>query len=338
MTPPASVYTDIAAEYRAATAAVAVHDASREGRLKATGADALDLLNRMSTNLVLGLKPGQGAPTVLTTDRGRILDTIGVVNLRDYILLLTSPGQQQPVMQWLDRYTIMEDLTVEDITAQTATLRVLGPQAPDKLGEVCGVSLGQLPPFHALEATIGGNRAQVINRPLGELPSFDLILASDAAAAVWQCLRDAGVTPAGQQAYEAVRVRCAVPAHGREMGEAYNPLEAGLIGSIDFHKGCYIGQEVIARLDTYHKVQKHLVMLHFSPDSAPSEGASLVHNGQAVGAVTSVAKVPPSGEVIGLGYVRAASARVGTCLELQEPASGAAEITQLPQLFGPGET
>jgi tRNA-modifying protein YgfZ len=337
MTPAASVYTDVAAEYRAATQAAAVYDASPEGRLKAAGADALDLLNRMSTNLVLGLETGQGAPTVLTTDRGRILDAIGVVNLGDYVLLLTSAGQQQPVIAWLDRYTIMEDLTVEDITAGTALLRVLGPAASARLEEACGASPAHLAPYHALAARLGEAQVQVINRPLGDLPSFDLFMAAEAAPGVWQRLVDGGVAPAGAQAYEAVRVQHAVPQYGREMGEAYNPLEAGLIGSINFHKGCYIGQEVIARLDTYQKVQKRLAMLRFAPDATPVEGASLEHDGQMVGTVTSVAKVPGTDGPVGLGYVRSASAQVGTRLDLKEPARGTAEIIRLPQLFGPGE-
>ena len=127
------VYTDAASEYRAATESAAVHDASYFGRLKATGEDALDLINRLSTNQVLGLQPGQGAPTVLTTDRGRILDLIGVVNTGNYALLLTSPGEQQPVIDWLDKYTIMEDLVVEDITSETTMLSVVGPDCRKRL-------------------------------------------------------------------------------------------------------------------------------------------------------------------------------------------------------------
>lgn len=336
MTTPASVYTDTASEYRAATEASAVHDTSQVGRLKATGDDALDLLNRMSTNEVLNLEPGQGAPTILTTDRGRILDLIGVVNLGDYVLLLTSPGEQQSVIDWLDKYTIMEDLTVEDITTETAMLTVFGPTSQSTL-EAAGLQLGQLPPYHTMSCTIAGHEVQVIHRPQGDLSSFDLVLSPEAVPDVWQHLTESGITPVGTQAYEAARVAHAIPEYGREMGDAYNPLEVGLIGSIDFHKGCYIGQEVIARLDTYQKVQKRLVMLRFSDEAQVSEGASLLYEGQEMGAVTSVSKTPTTGEVIGLGYVRTASATVGARLDLADPASGWAEISDLPQLFGPGE-
>jgi len=331
------VYTDISSEYRAATEAAAVHDVSYIGRLKATGADTLDLLNRMSTNLILGLEPGQGAPTILTTDRGRILDLLGVVNTGEYTLLLTSPGQQQHVIEWLDKYTIMEDLTVTDITSETVMLTVFGPHSQARLKEATGVVLDQLPPYHTLLGNIAGCAARIIHRPLGELPAFDLVLPPEAAPAVWQHLTESGITPAGLEAYEAARVRCAVPLYGHEMGDAYNPLEAGLIGSVNFHKGCYIGQEVIARLDTYQKVQKRLVMLRLDPEAAVSEGASLERDGQPVGSITSLARIPTTGQLIGLGYVRTASAAIGNRLELTAPARGWAEIEALPQLFGPGE-
>ena len=331
-------YAGVATEYQAATEGVAVHEASYVGRLKATGLDVLDLLNRMSTNEVLSLQPGQGAPTILTTDRGRILDLIRVVNTGDYILLITSPGTQRTVIDWLDKYTILEDITVEDFTAATTMISVFGPGSQSALESASGVELAMLPALHTLLGSIGGHQVRLIRRHLGELPSFDLVLAPDAAATVWQLLVESGITPVGMEAYEAVRVQYAVPSYGREMGEPYNPLEAGLIGSIDFAKGCYIGQEVIARLDTYNKVQKHLAMLRFPPESAVSESIALCHGGRSVGVATSVVKIPTTGQVIGLGYVRKEVASVGTRLELEDVSGGWAEIEALPQLFGPGQS
>jgi folate-binding protein YgfZ len=139
----------------------------------------------------------------------------------------------------------------------------------------------------------------------------------------------------GEEALEAVRLSYAVPAYGHELGESYNPLEAGLIGSIDFAKGCYIGQEVIARLDTYQKIQKHLVRLEFSADATVSEGDTLNDDGHDVGKVTSVTKLPNGLGLVGMAYVRKASASPGNVLELADPSSGQAEITALPHLFGP---
>ena len=353
------VYTDAASEYRAATEGAALHDNSYTGRLKASGDDALDLLNRLSTNLVVNLSSGRGAPTILTTDRGRIIDLLGVVNTGEYTLLLTSPDSQQRVIDWLDKYTIMEDLTVTDLTPETALLTVCGPQSEAALNSVLqieptgeegadGADLASLQPYSGLSATVGGNDTDtdsdtdthpvmLIRRPLGELPAFDLVMTPQAAPVVWQRLAAAGVTPIGQEAFEAVQVRHAVPRYGRELGDAFNPLEAGLIGSVDFAKGCYIGQEVIARLDTYEKVQRYLVRLRFSAGAVVSEGAVLEQEGRNVGQVTSLSVIPTTGELLGLGYIRTAAAQSGAQLTLSAPAQGSAEIADLPQFFGPGE-
>ena len=332
-----TAYSDVAAEYLAATSGTAVYDASYTGRLKATGEDALDLLNRLSTNKVIDLQPGEGTPTILTTDRGRILDLITVLNAGDHLLLLTSPGTQEPVIQWLDKYTIMEDLTVEDVSAFTAMLAVWGPGALASLETAVGSSLAELPLYHSAEHPLGGASVRVVSTRIAALPGCYVITSSQAAPAVWQSIVDAGAKPIGTAAYEAARISYSLPVYGSEMGDDYNPLEAGLIGSIDFAKGCYIGQEVIARLDTYRKVQKYLVKLAFETGASVSPGATLKQEGQVVGKVTSVATIPTTNDLIGLAYVRTKAAVQGARLELEPPATGWAEIQDLPQLFGPGD-
>ena len=344
--PTAAVYSDppgADAEYRAITEGAGLHDSSDTGRLKATGEDALDLINRLSTNGIVNLAPGQGAPTILTTDRGRILDLLGVVNTGEYVLLITSPGCQQAVIDWLDKYTIMEDLAVEDISGETAAFTLCGPASAASLAEVIGpeVAAGDLEgmgPYAALDGFIADHRALVTRRPLGDMVAFDVVVDAGSAEQVWEALAAAGATPVGADAFNAALVQNAVPRHGHEMSDAYNPLEAGLIGSVDFAKGCYIGQEVIARLDTYKKVQRYLVRLRFSEDAIVEEGAGLESaEGGRVGQVTSLATIPSTGQVVGLGYVRTARANPGERLSLVTPSSGTAEIVDLPQLFGPGE-
>ena len=198
-----AVYSDFASEYEAATNAVGVHDASYMGRLKATGEDGLDLLNRMSTNKVVDLAAGEGAVTVLTTDRGRIVDVLGVLNQGDYVLLLTSPGQQQSVIDHLDKYTIMEDLTVEDVTSETVMLALLGPDAGKLLGLTS--SAGPQDSLTIQSVRVGGYNALAVAQPLGVLPRYWLMAAPDAAAGLWHHLTANGATPIGATAMDAVR-------------------------------------------------------------------------------------------------------------------------------------
>ena len=322
-----------AAEFQAATERAAVYP-NDAGRLRLTGADARDLLNRLSTNLVdPASEPGEVAVTVLTSDRGRIVDLVYVIHCGDHQLMLTSPGQQQTVIDFLDKYTIMEDLEVEDVTDSTAMLTLTGPDAADILTRT------------------SHENALVVETPTDpddpeRPPTYHLLLDdADAASRITADLETAGAVSVSSATAEILRVAQGRPAHGSEMSDTYNPLEAGLIGAIDFHKGCYIGQEVIARLDTYHKVQKYLVSLSFDADPSQASdlpGARLVNDdGAAMGLVTSATVVPGAdgdAGVIGLGYVRTAAVQVGGALRVaaegEEDGGITARITAQPLLFG----
>ena len=330
------VYSAFASEYTAATTNVGIHDASYMGRLKATGEDGLDLLNRMSTNKMVDLAAGEGAATVLTTDRGRIIDVLGVVNQGEHLILLTSPGRQQVVIDWLDKYTIMEDLIIEDKSSETTMLAIIGPDSAKLLDLTNTAELPQ-DSLTIQPIQLGGSDALVVNQPMGTLPRFWLIIDQNTAPVVWQHLTDGGATPVGATAMEAVRVNYGVPEFGSELGEPFNPLEAGLIGSIDFTKGCYIGQEVIARLDSYKKIQKFLVSLSFSADTSVYPGDELLQDGQTVGTVTSIASEATGGILKGLGYVKTAMAIVGTRLDIRGLENGSAEILNIAQAYGPAK-
>ena len=336
---PAAAYTNPAGEYRAATEGAAVYDNSCAGRLRAEGVDALDLLNRLSTNRVDNLAAGRGAPTILTTDRGRILDLLGVVNLGEYALLLTGAGKQRAVIDWLDKYTIMEELTVADITGETAMFTLCGPHCLAALAALMPAAVdgwAEMEPYAAVAATVAGQETVLIRRQLGDLAAWDLVTDAAGGPAVGAALTAAGLTPVGQGAWDALMVSYAIPRCGRELGDGFNPLEAGLIGAVDFAKGCYIGQEVIARLDTYNKVQRYLAQLRFPEDAAVTEGAVLESGGRNVGRVTSLATIPTTGERLALAYIRTAQAKPGARLELASPAQGYGEVVRLPLLFGDG--
>jgi hypothetical protein len=182
---------------------------------------------------------------------------------------------------------------------------------------------------------LGGVDVLAVEQPLGTLSRYWLITSPDDAAGLWQHLTEAGAVPLGATAMDAARVNFSVPEFGPELGEPYNPLEAGLIGSVDFTKGCYIGQEVIARLDSYKKVQKYLVSLIFDATAAVSPGDELLQEEKPVGTVTSVAPEPSDGVLKGLGYVKAAAAIPGANLELAGSEKGSAEILSLAQPYGP---
>ena len=328
-------YGDAVAEYAAAKETAAVHNASYVGRIKATGADVLDLLNRLSTNAVDTLAPGQGAPTILTTDRGRVFDLIFVANRGDYVLLLTSANMAKDVMEWIDKYTFVEDVTLEDITALTAMVSIIGPGASDLLGRVTGIGHSHMEPYGSASVSLGGIEVLLLRHDLAHLSRFELVVPQEQGEGVWRHLVGAGAIPVGLEAYQALRVELGIPLHGMELDESYNPLEAGLDGAISFAKGCYIGQEVIARLDTYRKVQRMLVSLSFTAAVDASPGTKLVRDGREVGSITSVERLPATGELVGLGYVRREAAETGMALSLVGFDGATATVMSLSQSLGP---
>lgn len=301
---PTARHSDSLSEYKAALDGAAIYAASHFGRLRVTGKDALDLLNRLTTNRVDQLPAGQSAMTVLVDERARILDLLAIANLGGELLVLTSPGASHQVIQWLDRYTFGEEIAVQDVTNATAMLSLLGPEAPAILARITGVDTKSVAPNAALRLSLAGVPASLVRRSEPALASLDIVTQGDDSPKVWRALKSAGATPIGEEAWQALRVERGVPLHGHELTDTYNPLEAGLVACVSFNKGCYVGQEVIARLDTYKKLQRRLARLRFPPGTVVAEGDALEVNGRRVGAVTSVAQRPTDGAVLALGYVR----------------------------------
>ena len=333
----ASVFSDAREEYRAATERVALVDRSRHGRLVARGADTLDLLNRLSTNKLDDLPVGRGAGTVLTTAKGRIVDWLTVLHPDQAVVLLTSPGRQEAVAEWIDLYTFDEDTTLEDVSDATALLGVVGPAAGRAVEQALGVR-AHLDLYDCLAVDWRSSTLTVARTDPTGGPGYDVIVPESAAAELWRALMEAGapegITPLGEEAFEALRVTSGVPRWGRELGEQRNPLEAGLEGSISWTKGCYTGQEVVARLQTYHKVQRYLVGLALGADGlSVRPGAALVADGKTVGTVTSVAVSPPAAEAAALGYVRTAYVQEGGEVAVEvEGGSARARIVRIPEL------
>ncbi|MBM3947943.1 MAG: aminomethyl transferase family protein [SAR202 cluster bacterium] len=300
--------TSTAEEYEALTKGAALLDRSAVGRLRLDGKDALDLLNRLSTNQLLDLALGQGRPTVLTSNKGRIIDLLTVFRLEGYLLVLTSAEARQKVAEHINFYTFGEDVHVEDVTDSTSMLSVCGPLASES-PPLASVELNL---YESASADIQGVTTTVLRTDSLDLPGYDLIVPLEHEAQPWEYLEVAGVPHVSGRVVETVRIMRGIPVHGHELGEDFNPLEAGLKPFISFTKGCYVGQEVVARLNTYQKAQRRLVGLKWGTDAPVKAGAELKLDGQVVGVLTSFARLP-TGLIInvGLGYVKKSVPRSG---------------------------
>ena len=294
-------------EYAAATLGVGIVDRSYLGRLEITGGDAIDLLDRLSTNNLADLEQNGTMGTVLTTNKGRVIDLLFVNRREDGLLVLTGPTTRTRVLEWIDFYTIMEDVTSRDATEETAMLSLIGEKAADALPDSARrLSLNASTGVH-----IEGVDALVMRSDFAGVLGYDIVVALADAPTVWSSLVEAGALPVGSQTVDLIRIERGVPVAVRDFGEDYNPLEANLLDFISFSKGCYIGQEVVARLNTYDKVQKRLMGLSWASENEVDPGAELYADDKKVGVLTSAAKSRRLSSGIGLGYVRKAQAEAG---------------------------
>lgn len=316
------VYENIKMEYLSAKGTVAVMDRSHHGRLRVTGARRIDLLHRLTTNDLRPLAAGQGARTVLLTDKGRIIDDLRLYVTGEHLMMVTSPGNQTRVKEAIEKLRFRDDVALEDVTGGTAMISLYGPQAAHLLEALTRAhGLDALPLHHHAAVTAAGAGMMAVRTEGLTGGGFDLIGPADPAPAVWSALLEIGASygasPLAEEAWEMLRIEAGAPRFGRELTGEYNPLEARLDAAISWTKGCYVGQEVIARLDSRHKLSKLLVGLWLEPGPVPEAGSPIEmpdRPGAIAGRLTSVAPSLDFRRVIALGYVRIDSAAPGTRL------------------------
>jgi folate-binding protein YgfZ len=294
----------------AAEGACAVADRSDLSRLIATGPDLLGLLHRLSTGDVKDLRPGEGRETVVTNAKGRMVAHLSVHHLGDDgVLLVAGPEAPPRVLAHLQKFTFAEKTGLADVTAATFAFALLGPRWA-RAARAAGIP--DLAPYGSAACTLAGIRIHAARTNGFDAEGVLLIGPRDDAGTVHVALVAAASSEGGgaieADALEAWRILRGLPASGHELTEEHNPLEAGLRGAISFTKGCYVGQEVIARLNTYGKVSRALVRLELEPDApVPAPGAAVLHDGSAIGAVTSAIRPPGRSAPVVLAYVKSRS-------------------------------
>jgi folate-binding protein YgfZ len=313
---------DLDAQYRGAVEGAAFAERPDVGRLLFSGKDAADLLHRLSTNAVKALREGQGTATVFTTNKGRILDLVTLHRLPAGFLAHVAAERVRPLADWIERYTFREEVRAEDLGATHRTGSIVGPRAAQVATRLAGAAAGSLA-LHALATfRVGAHDAWLARTfPLAEGGFF-----VTAPIAAWEgvraaCLDDpaGGVIEIDARGLEILRIAAGLPAPGRELTEEFNPWEARLDDAIALDKGCYVGQEVIARLNTYKKVSKYLVRFAIAGDPPPA-GAAVRRGAETIGAVTSAVALPGAGgRSIALGYVRDEEAVAGVGVTIDAP-------------------
>lgn len=315
------------AGWTAARSAAAIVDLTPHGRIKVTGKDRLSLLQRISTNDLGPLVAGSFAPTLFVTPKGRIVDRALVFDRGESLLLLTSPAGRARLRSWIQRYVLSDDVHLTDITSETAAFALVGPESADLVKPIAGVGAAAVGAGRFLGLPVAD--VETLIAPFDPLPRAWIFLAEvPGVLSVFERAlaleKSRGLAPLGTEDLEILRVEAGIPGDGHELTENWNPWEAGLEGSLSTTKGCYTGQEVIARLKTYEKVQRQLVGLKMGSAEPPAAPATILAisseeaGAREIGTLTSAVRSVRIGEAIGLGFVRQGFAAPGTELAIGE--------------------
>jgi folate-binding protein YgfZ len=333
-------FAPLATEYRFARETAALIDKNYRAFIYASGPDRLRYLNAVLTNDVRETASGGGVPSLLLNPQGHIIAELEVYAVGDRFLIVSYRMIRERLIEALDKYIIMDDVTLEDATQSLAALGIEGPRSPEILRAMAGVEFDSLAELGSVESNValrhgrdltGAIPVRVIRRSPG-VPGFEFLVARDRVEALWDVLLEAvravGGGPIGYAALSALRLEAGVPWFGYDFDESVIPHEAGLENShINYSKGCYTGQEIVERVRSRGHVNRVRVGVEFSGDVVPERGAKLSAGGKEVGFVTRAAFSPAAGHPIGMAYLRREASALGTSLEYS---GGTARVIALP--------
>ena len=309
----------IAADYRAITEACGVFDRSERGKLALTGADAAAFLQGQVSNDVETLAPGTGCYAAFLTPKGKMLGDVRILRTDAELLLDTERSALQALFNMIRRFSVGYQLELHKQTLERGMLSLLGPESAALAG---AGALGSDEHAHGVfEVPGAGRTARVIRTDVG----VDLLCDAADTDALRGALEDAGAVVVSETAAECLRVERGRPRYGVDLDDTVIPQEAGLNErAVSFTKGCYVGQETVARLYYRGKPNRQLRGLRLS--GLVEVGEELEFEGRAVGRVASVAQSPRFGP-IALALVRR-EAPPGVTVSIGDALT--AEVTELP--------
>ena len=313
-------YGGLTDEYSALRGECAVVDRSHLDRLEVVGEDRHRFLGGLCTRDVAAMEPGEAMSGFLTESRGRVLADVTVLALPDRFWLELPPGRAAAVGDHLRRYIVADRVEVLPLD-EMLPLVVAGEGACERLAG-SGVVIPGAAGRHRRGAVLGSEAQIERHHRLGVEGCTLWVSASLAASFADELVDCLGAVPAGLAATETVRVEAGLPAFGIDYGEENLPQEVGIEGAVDFDKGCYLGQEVIARLHYRGQAAKRLRLLRFTSDAEPRLGDQLLFEGRKCGALTSLVRSPRAERSLGLAMLQRRASEAGAQVSTEAGASG----------------
>jgi folate-binding protein YgfZ len=305
---------------------------SHFGRFRVEGADAAQLLHHLTTNHVKKLQSGQGCDAVLITNKARVLDWLTIWRQGDVYEVLTSPNRRALFVPHAQKFVLYrQDVRFQDISENGALYGLFGDGTNEVLASWNATQLLETPLNTRMAIEIEGTKLWLSRTR--RLPGEGVLVECDDHDALQQLVGDTSVSLCDDETYNILRVEAGIPVTGLELTEEINPWEAGLDFAVSLDKGCYNGQEVVARLNTYQKIKQRLFGLKLESPLAMSAVASakiqLKCEGRDAGFLTSSVESPRLG-AIALGYVRTDFQQPDRALQVLSSPPQTASVTPLP--------
>jgi folate-binding protein YgfZ len=310
-------FTTFAAEYRAAREAAAIFDTNWHTIVELSGPDRVRYLNAIVSNDVKTLGEGRGTLALLLNPQGHILVELEIYALQEKLLVLSHACVRERTIATLDKFIIMDDVTLSDVTEQLGSFAIEGPRAGTVIAEACGLALEGFSEHAVAEVEIDGVACRLIRHSHFGLPGAEFIAPSEHLALLWKNLRASVVTQhggaIGMRALNSLRLEAGIPWFPDDFNDTVIPHEAALEAThISFTKGCYTGQEIVERVRSRGQVNRRRVQLKFSIAEPPAPLTRLhARNAEdssaeskEVGIITSSAFSPAANAAIGMAYVR----------------------------------
>ena len=303
-------------DYAALTDSCGFVELQRWSVISLSGEDRHTFLQNMCTNDIKQLSPGQGCEAFCTDVKGKIHAHVFVLLGEEKTTLLTFPDQAAGIIASLDRYIIREDVQLADETESSQLLFVSGSGAAESLKRPAPIELDSLnEPWQHARFELERGRGAMVRFPLSGRDAF-LLLIEAGAEGLMEKLKQAGATQCSSEAWNVLRIESGLPLFGIDFHGEHLPQEIARDSlAISFTKGCYLGQETVARLDALGHVNKQLVTVKYPDDAQPAPGIPLTYQQKQVGEATSVAVSPAVGAPIGIAMIRREANAVGTVLD-----------------------
>jgi aminomethyltransferase len=325
--PAKADFGDVRAEFRALISTAGVYDLKSRSRIALSGGDRGRWLNGMVTNNIRDLAPGHGVYAFLLNPQGHILGDLYAYNRGESLLIDADQAQLETILAVFDKYIIMDDVEVANVTGQLAIIGIAGPKSSEAL-RAAGLDVPDLKPLQFAQTTWQQSSVTLVRGDNPCVESFELWLSPGDVEKAQQALLKAGAEPVGTSALDLLRIASGIPRYGVDIRERDLPQETEQDRALNFSKGCYIGQEIVERIRSRGQVRGKFTGFEVN-GQLPAAGSKIQVDGKEVGEITSAASLPlaKGDRRVALGYIRREAATPG---KLVEAGGSAATVSNLP--------